>query len=71
MQVPRIHGLDRLLQQSGMSLMVVHFLGYTAMTATGGMASAALLGLPFIVMLFCAVAGSTLPLLFVLSAKRK
>jgi tight adherence protein B len=71
LQVPRIHGLDRLLQQSGMSLMVIHFLGYTAITATGGMASAALLGLPFIATLFCAVVGSTLPLLFVLSAKRK
>ncbi|MDE2366151.1 MAG: type II secretion system F family protein [Betaproteobacteria bacterium] len=71
LEVPRIHTLDRLLQQSGMSLMVTHFLGYTAMTAMGGMASAALLGLPFSVMLLCAVTGSVLPFFFVLSAKRK
>ena len=71
LEVPRIHTLDRLLQQSGMSLMVTHFLGYTAMAAMGGMASAALLGLPFSVMLLCAVTGSALPFFFVLSAKRK
>jgi len=71
LQVPRIHSLDRLLQQSGMSLMVTHFLGYTAMAALGGMASAALLGLSFTVALLCGVAGSALPLFFTLSAKRK
>ena len=57
LQVPRIHSLDRLLQQSGMSPMVTHFLGYTAMTVLGGMASAALLGLPFTVALLSGVAG--------------
>ncbi|MDN5753410.1 MAG: type II secretion system F family protein [Nitrosospira sp.] len=71
LQVPRIHSLDRLLQQSGMSLMVTHFLSYAAMAAMGGMASAALLGLPFIVMLLCAAIGGALPWFFVRSAKRK
>lgn len=69
--IPRVQALDRLLQQSGMSLMVTHFLGYTAMTAFGGMASGALLGFPFLASLVCAAAGGALPLLFVSSAKRK
>lgn len=71
LQVPRVHALDRLLQQSGMSLMVTHFLGYTGMAAVGGMASGALLGLPSIGLVICAAAGSALPLFFVLGAKRK
>lgn len=71
LRIPGIHGLDRLLHQSGMSLMVTHFLGYTAMTATSGMASAALLGLPLPAMLFSAALGSVLPLFFVHRAKRK
>lgn len=71
LQVPRIQSLDRLLQQSGMSLMVTHFLSCTAMAAMGGMASAALLGLPFIVMLLCAAMGSALPLFFVRSAQHR
>jgi tight adherence protein B len=71
LQIPRIHSLDRVLQQSGMSLLVSHFLGYTTMAATGAMAIAALLGFSFVVMLLFAGAGSVLPLLFVLSAKRK
>ena len=71
LQIPRIHNLDRLLQQSGMSLQVSHFIGYTAMAAMGGMASAALLGQSLIIMLVFAVIGSLLPLFFVHSAKRK
>jgi tight adherence protein B len=71
LKVPRVHALDRLLQQSGMSLMVTHFLGYTGMAAVGGMASGALMGLPSGALLICAAGGSILPFLFVLSAKRK
>ncbi len=71
LQIPRIHSLDRLLQQSGMSLMVTQFLGYTAMATLGGMASAALLGLPSTVTLLCGAGGGALPLFFTLSAKRK
>ncbi len=71
LQMPRIHTLDQLLQQSGMSLQVSHLLGYTVMAMVGGMASAALLGQPLIIMLVCAVIGGLLPLFFVHSAKRK
>ncbi|MBA4143283.1 MAG: type II secretion system F family protein [Nitrosospira sp.] len=71
LQIPRIHTLDRLLQQSGMALMVTQFLGYTAMAGVGGMASAALLGLPFGITLLCGALGGALPVFFVFSAKRK
>lgn len=71
LRFPHIHSLDRLLQQSGMSLTVTHFIGYTTMAGLGGMASAALLGSPFTVMLLCGAAGSGVPLFFVLSAKRR
>lgn len=71
LQIPRIHSLDRFLQQSGMSFQVSHLLGYTAMATVGGMACAALLGQPFVIMLLCSLIGSMLPLFFVRSAKRK
>lgn len=66
-----VHRLDRLLQQSGKSIMVTHFLVYTALAAMGGMASATLLELPLVITLLCAAAGSMLPLFFVLGVKRK
>lgn len=71
LRIPGIRSLDRLLHQSGMSLMVTHFLSYTVMAAIGGIAIAAFLGLPFIVVLLCGAAGSALPLFFVLGAKRR
>lgn len=71
LQVPYIHSLDRLLHQSGISLMVIHFLGYSVLAAMGGMATGALLGLPFIIMLFFAAMASLLPFFFVHSAKCK
>jgi tight adherence protein B len=71
LRIPRVHVLDRLLQQSGMSLLVSHFLAYTAEAALGGMAVGGFLGLPAFAWPICGVAGSSLPLLFVLSAKRK
>lgn len=66
-----VRALDRLLQQSGKSVMVAHFLAYTALAAVGGMASATLLEMPLIMTLLCAAVGSVLPFFFVLSVKRK
>ncbi|MEP6604555.1 MAG: type II secretion system F family protein [Nitrosospira sp.] len=68
---PQVHDLDQLLQQSGKSITVAHFLVYTALAAMGGVTSATLMKWPLIIALLCAAAGSTLPLFFVLSAKRK
>ena len=71
LRVSRIHGLDRLLIQSGLQLSVTGFLGYTCMTALGGMALASLFVLPFYIILFCALCAGALPTFFVLSARRK
>ncbi|HRQ06039.1 MAG TPA: type II secretion system F family protein [Nitrosomonas halophila] len=71
LQMPRLQRLDRLLLQSGMSLMVSQFLGYTVIACVGGMASAVLLGLPGPIMLVFAVGGGTIPYLFVMRARTK
>lgn len=71
LRFPRIHNLDRLLLQSGMSLMVTQFLSYSAMAGLGAMALAALLDQPFFVMILCAACGSLIPYFFVLNAKNK
>lgn len=68
---PRVHILDRLLLQSGMSIMVMQFLGYSLLTGLGGMALAALLGFSPAVVLVSMVAGGLIPYFFVLRAKHK
>ncbi|MGG7054685.1 type II secretion system F family protein [Nitrosomonas sp. ANs5] len=71
LQLPRIHSLDRLLVQSGMSLMVSQFLVYTLIAAVGAMACAALLGQSFPMMLLFAGLGGMIPYLFVVRARSK
>lgn len=71
LQIPRIHSVDQLLLQSGMQLLVTHFIAYSFMASLGLMACAALLGMPFIISLLCGVIGFFLPYFFVSSAKRK
>lgn len=71
MQIPRIHGLDRLLIQSGLQLSVTGFIGYTCMTALGGMALASLFILPSYIPIFFALCAGALPTFFVLSARGK
>jgi tight adherence protein B len=71
LRFPRMHALDRLLVQSGLSLMVSQFLSYTLIASLGAMACAALLGWTFPIMLVCGAGGSLLPYLFVLRAKNK
>lgn len=71
MRIPRINWLDRFLVQSGMSLSVTAFLSYICMSVLGGMAVAVLLNLTFITALLCTVVTGAIPVLFVLSARRK
>ncbi len=71
LRIPRIHVLDRLLLQSGMSIMVIQFLGYSLLTGLGGMALAALFGLSLPVMVLSMVAGCFIPYFLILRAKRK
>ncbi|TXI41430.1 MAG: type II secretion system F family protein [Nitrosomonas sp.] len=69
--IPRIHSLDRLLVQSNLQLSVTGFLGYTFISAIGGMAVATLFNLHLTFTLLCFVSGGALPVLMVLSARRK
>ncbi len=71
MEIPRIHSLDRLLIQSGMQLSVSSFLGYTCLSAIGGMAIATLFNLHFTFTLLSLVVAGSVPFLLVLSERRK
>lgn len=71
LKLPRVQALDRLLLQSGMSIMVMQFLGYSLLTGLGGMALAALLGFSPGVALLSVFAGGLIPYFFVLRAKHK
>ncbi|MDE2387807.1 MAG: type II secretion system F family protein, partial [Betaproteobacteria bacterium] len=71
LEIPRIHSLDRLLVQSGMQLSVSSFLGYTCISATGGMAIATLLNLHLTFTLLSLVAAGSIPFLLVLSERHK
>ncbi|MBK7352504.1 MAG: type II secretion system F family protein [Nitrosomonas sp.] len=71
LKLPRVHILDRFLLQSGMSIMVMQFLGYSLLTGFGGMALAALLGFSPAVILLSIVVGSLVPYFFMLRAKHK
>ena len=71
MGIPRIHSLDRLLIQSGLQLSVSSFLGYTSISAIGGMAVATLFNLNFTFTLLCFALSGSLPVLMVLSARHK
>lgn len=71
LEIPRIHSLDRLLIQSGMQLSVSSFLGYTCISAIGGMAIAALFNLHFTFTLLAFAAAGSIPFLLVLSERHK
>ena len=69
--VPRIHLVDRMLLQSGLSLNTARFLGITLALGLAAFVASSLLSLPFFLKLaFMALAGG-LPAFYVLSAKGK
>lgn len=71
LQVPRIHSLDRLLVQFGLQLSVASFLGYNIMAVLGGMSIAVLMNLSGLMTLVCTVLVGSIPVLLILSARRK
>ncbi len=71
LEIPRIHQLDRLLLQSGLTLNVAGFLGLTILGALAGFILAAVFGLPLFAVIGAGVAVGALPLFYVLNAKRK
>ena len=71
LRLPRVHELDRLLEQSGVSWSVARFLGYTLIAMVVGFFVARLL-YPFLVFyLLMALFSALLPLLFVLRKRDK
>lgn len=69
MSIPRIHLLDRLLVQSGLTLNVAGFLGLTLLGVLLGLMAGLFFGWPLLVTLGLAAVG-LLPLFYVLNAKR-
>lgn len=71
LQVPRIHKLDRLLQQSGLRMTVAGFLSLMLLMTVVGLLLSMLLGAPAFIVMVIGIAGGALPLLHVARAKHK
>jgi tight adherence protein B len=71
LEIPRVHQLDRLLQQSGLALNVAAFLGLTLLGVVIGLVLATIFGLPLLAVIGAGVVGGAVPLLYVVNAKRK
>lgn len=69
--LPRIHQLDRVLQQSGLKIKVGTFLGITVATGLVALLASRFLPLPLIVSVLIGMAAATLPLMIVLHYRRK
>lgn len=70
MAIPRIHRVDRLLEQSGSSLTVANFLGLSILAALLAALACVLLNLPLLVVVLAAASAALLPLAHVLGARR-
>jgi tight adherence protein B len=71
LRLPRVHQIDRLLLQSGLTMNVATFLWMTSMGALAGLLAWAFLGLPLLMGLACVAGGAAFPLMRVLRARRK
>jgi tight adherence protein B len=69
--IPRVHQLDRLLEQSGLSWSVAYFLLLTVAAGVVGILVGGLLHWPGLLMAALGIATAMLPLMHVLSRKRK
>lgn len=71
LEIPRVHVLDRVLQQSGLRLNVAKFLGYTLFAGAVGLLLTVWIGFPLIICLLVAVGTALLPLMVVFNARSK
>lgn len=71
LQIPRIHQLDRMLLQAGLSLSVAKFIGFTLLAATGGVVFGLLVGLPVFAVIAMGVAAGLVPLFYIQGARHK
>jgi len=69
--IPRVQQLDRLLQQSGLTWTVGHFIGLTVLTGIVSFLVTRFLRVPWPITLVVAVATSVLPFLYVLRTRQK
>lgn len=69
--IPRIHGLDRLLEQSGSSLSVAQFLALTLVVGLAGLLLGYMLALPWFLSLLLGLAAASLPYAAILNKKNK
>lgn len=71
LEIPRIHHLDRLLVQSGLGMNVANLLALTTVGVLTGFILATLIGLPLLIIFVAGLAVGSLPLFYVMNAKRK
>jgi tight adherence protein B len=71
LQLPRIHQLDRLLQQSGLTLSAAQFLSLVAMLGVGAGIGALLLGWPLPLVVLAAALAAAVPWMVAYSRKRE
>lgn len=71
LQIPRVHQLDRLILQAGLSLTVAGFIGLTIFAVAGGAVLALLLNLPSIFVIIMAVVAGFVPLIYTQGTKHK
>ena len=71
LELPRIHQVDRLLEQSGLSWSVAELLGVQALCFIVALVAALWFGLPWPLALPLAAGGASLPLLWALRAKEQ
>lgn len=69
--IPRIHGLDRLLEQSGSRMSVAQFLGLSLIVGLAGLLLGYVLALPWFISLLLGLAVASLPYVAVLNKKIK
>lgn len=71
MRLPRVHQVDRLMQQAGSTQTVPHFIMLTAILAFAGLLIAIVLHWPLIVGIFLALAAGIYPFIRLLLLRRK
>ncbi|MDC8759256.1 type II secretion system F family protein [Janthinobacterium fluminis] len=71
LEIPRVHGLDRLLEQSGLSWSVAEFGALSGLAGLFVLFGASYFGMPWPLRLALAGAGALLPLCYVRAAKGK
>lgn len=71
LRIPRIHRLDRLLEQSGSSMSVAQFLATMLLAALAGMLLGYVLSLPWLITLLLGLAAASLPYIAILNKKHK